>query len=150
MNIKELIERLQKPEQTIDIDLVNGTTVKSFGFEFGCQRKEAAEALLAQQVCIEQMRDALTSLIEQGTHREVEIGIGWIPEPTEALKFARETLPLQPSLEALREHDAEVVEKLANVTFKHDCDCSCPCDCYSPTAAKFQLLDAAERIRKGE
>ena len=122
MNIKELIERLR-------------------GFKSAAAQAwahEAADALLAQQVCIEQMVAALAR-IERGSNTRLQVR-----------DIARKAITTQPSLEALREHDAEVVEKLANVTFKHDCDCGCPCDCYSPTDAKFQLLAASERIRKGE
>jgi hypothetical protein len=58
----------------------------------------AADALKAQQVCIEQMREAVKNSTEH-----------WNGHP----EYER-VASLQPSLSALREHDAEVCQEFAN------------------------------------
>ncbi len=64
--------------------------------------KEVAKALLAQQAVIDQMCEALAVVLQCRP-----IGYETMTEARE--RKIREALALQPSLTALREHDAEVV-----------------------------------------
>jgi hypothetical protein len=84
---------------------------------------EAADALLAQQAVIEQMREAFKAL--QGN------SCGDYAD-----EIIAEALALQPSLDALREHDAEVVEKFG---------------AYNDLLGGMADAELyAERVRKGE
>lgn len=93
MNIKELISYLQRR------------------VEFGWAQ-EAADALLAQQLVIEQMREALAGMEKWAS----KVHDGY-PATTASVyaepfrKAAQKAIALQPDITALREHDAEVVEK---------------------------------------
>jgi hypothetical protein len=87
------------------------------------EREASAKALLAQQVVIEQMRDVLESFN------------GLFAYTGSAEKRRSAALTLQPSLEALREHDAEVVEKFAH---------------FAGIENQKSTKEYAERIRKGE
>ncbi len=68
--------------------------------------KEVAKALLAQQVCIEQMREAVKNSTEH-----------WNGHP----EYER-VASLQPDLSALREHDAEVCQEFANFLGIEKCE----------------------------
>ncbi len=96
--------------------------------------KEVADALLAQQACIEQMRSAFRGVI-------YDEGIGPIAEK---MKIAEEALALQPSLDALREHDANIRnESYRQALFD-------AADDFEMGATADDIRSNAERIRKGE
>lgn len=95
MNIKELIAELQGYQEN-----VSNAMIPIYETPEVC--KKAAKALLAQQIVIEQMREALESFD------------GLLDYTGNAEKRRRTALALQPSLTALREHDAEVCQEFAN------------------------------------
>jgi hypothetical protein len=98
---------------------------------------QAADALLAQQLVIEQMLDALLNLLGGVGECKTSLGQRVIDCPVGVA--ARETLRLQPSLEALREHDAAIREECAKI-----------CDELDNGRYANAADLCAERIRKGE
>ena len=82
----------------------------------------AADALKAQQVCIEQMREAVKNSTEH-----------WNGHP----EYER-VASLQPDLSALREHDVEVVKAFVDALATYEKD-----------PQQF-VIEYIERIRKGE
>ena len=66
-------------------------------------KEEAADALLAQQVCIEKMREAIGMWDRAETHEEIQAA---------EIKLIACLVPR--SLDALQEHDADVCQEFAN------------------------------------
>lgn len=136
MNIKELIAELQGYQEN-----VSNAMIPIYETPEVC--KKAAKALLAQQIVIEQMREALESFD------------GLLDYTGNAEKRRRTALALQPSLDALREHDAAICEKVYHAVR----GASLSLDGVALTATQVLSICAqltapicavAERRRKGE
>lgn len=114
MNITELIERMRVFEADHEPD----------GWPAIRMREVSAlcDSLLAQQVCIEQMREAVKNSTEH-----------WNGHP----EYER-VASLQPDLSALREHDVEVVRQVVKRFVME------------PSTQANAIYKYAERIRKGE
>jgi hypothetical protein len=96
--IKKLIERLNNIHEHFCFD---GSSKAA---------KDIANTLLAQQVCIEQMRDALNNaFINSGA------SLSYTLADDEYGASLRKAIALQPDLSALREHDAAIREECAKI-----------------------------------
>lgn len=91
--------------------------------ELQAENESLKQQMLAQQVVIEQMREALKAIAASSNAHSCHI-------------MACDALTFQPDLSALREHDAEVVKKFAKWAD-------------SPSATMW-AKHYIERIRKGE